>query len=462
MSGVRGRSAAGRRDHRCACWAEEQLALGSGALVLLCFPFLRSPFLVHPGRPREACVQRDTRPVFGQEAALQVASTSSGSHWSGAGQQRGSAMASGVSGSPCTSAGGSVIGVPRYQVLRVVGAGAFGELGLGRALLFCSLDVASPIRPIHAALNQCRHRGASSGPRKRRARRYQTAGSRRPMSLTGEWCRWPWRWLLLCCSCLCECELLKDGQRAPWARGVRTAVSTQERGGGAAGHRRPASTALAGSRPHAHRAHCLLLPALVAEQALHVVRGARDPTPGLAAPPFHRACVRGLPDAASGSGRYAFVWHRPVLCRAVPCRAVLRLHARIRGVHRAVREARQKSLPQCLPSGALQHLAIAMEFGDAGSLLTYLQRQPGRRLAGQNARWLFQQLVIGLSYTHHRVSGAEGAVWLVQRRVDAGLAHIVCHVALCPASGVRRLAAHAGRRLIGQRVIARAPQCGQR
>ncbi|PSC75745.1 sulfur stress regulator [Micractinium conductrix] len=49
-----------------------------------------------------------------------------------------------------------------------------------------------------------------------------------------------------------------------------------------------------------------------------------------------------------------------------------------------------------------QHLAIAMEFGDAGSLLTYLQRQPGRRLAGQNARWLFQQLVIGLSYTHHR------------------------------------------------------------
>ena len=246
------------------------------------------------------------------------------------------------------------------------------------------------------------------------------------------------------------------------APGVTLSLVTLSLSGGAAGHRRPASTALAGSRPHAHRAHCLLLPALVAEQALHVVRGARDPTPGLAAPPFHRACVRGLPDAASGSGRYAFVWHRPVLCRAVPCRAVLRLHARIRGVHRAVREARQKSLPQCLPSGALQHLAIAMEFGDAGSLLTYLQRQPGRRLAGQNARWLFQQLVIGLSYTHHRVSGAEGAVWLVQRRVDAGLAHIVCHVALCPASGVRRLAAHAGRRLIGQRVIARAPQCGQR
>lgn len=49
-----------------------------------------------------------------------------------------------------------------------------------------------------------------------------------------------------------------------------------------------------------------------------------------------------------------------------------------------------------------QHLAIAMEFGDAGSLLTYLQKQPGRRLPEATARWLFQQLVIGLSYTHHR------------------------------------------------------------
>ena len=53
-----------------------------------------------------------------------------------------------------------------------------------------------------------------------------------------------------------------------------------------------------------------------------------------------------------------------------------------------------------------QHLAIAMEFGDAGSLLTYLQKQPGRRLPEATARWLFQQLVIGLSYTHHRVGAA--------------------------------------------------------
>jgi serine/threonine protein kinase len=51
-----------------------------------------------------------------------------------------------------------------------------------------------------------------------------------------------------------------------------------------------------------------------------------------------------------------------------------------------------------------QHLAIAMEFGDAGSLLAYLQRQPGRRVPEAAARWLFQQVVIGLSYTHQRVS----------------------------------------------------------
>ncbi|KAL4858759.1 Serine/threonine-protein kinase SAPK9 [Chlorella vulgaris] len=49
-----------------------------------------------------------------------------------------------------------------------------------------------------------------------------------------------------------------------------------------------------------------------------------------------------------------------------------------------------------------QHLAISMEFADAGSLLTYLQKQPQKRLPEATARWLFQQLVIGLAYTHHR------------------------------------------------------------
>lgn len=57
-----------------------------------------------------------------------------------------------------------------------------------------------------------------------------------------------------------------------------------------------------------------------------------------------------------------------------------------------------------------QYLAITMEYGDVGSLLSYLQAQPEKRLPEPSARWLFQQLVIGLSYMHQRVSGRAGVV----------------------------------------------------
>ena len=47
-----------------------------------------------------------------------------------------------------------------------------------------------------------------------------------------------------------------------------------------------------------------------------------------------------------------------------------------------------------------------MEYADVGSLLAYQQAQPGRRLPEATARWLFQQLVIGLDYAHQRVRAA--------------------------------------------------------
>lgn len=63
--------------------------------------------------------------------------------------------------------------------------------------------------------------------------------------------------------------------------------------------------------------------------------------------------------------------------------------------------ARAASHPQVFLTP--QHLALSMEYADGGSLLAHLQAQPGRRLAEPAARWLFQQLAIGLAYTHLRV-----------------------------------------------------------
>ena len=43
-----------------------------------------------------------------------------------------------------------------------------------------------------------------------------------------------------------------------------------------------------------------------------------------------------------------------------------------------------------------------------GSLLTRMQAAPGGRLPESEARWIFQQLVLGLRYCHDRVRGAGG------------------------------------------------------
>ena len=55
------------------------------------------------------------------------------------------------------------------------------------------------------------------------------------------------------------------------------------------------------------------------------------------------------------------------------------------------------------------HLAIAMEYAQGGDLFNYtLGHRPHGRLAEQQARWIFQQLIIGLDYCHRRVRMAPG------------------------------------------------------
>ena len=50
------------------------------------------------------------------------------------------------------------------------------------------------------------------------------------------------------------------------------------------------------------------------------------------------------------------------------------------------------------------HLAIVMEYAKGGDLFNYTMRHgPHGRLAEPQARWIFQQLIIGLDYCHRRV-----------------------------------------------------------
>ena len=58
------------------------------------------------------------------------------------------------------------------------------------------------------------------------------------------------------------------------------------------------------------------------------------------------------------------------------------------------------------------HLAIAMEYAQGGDLFNYtLGHRPHGRLAEQQARWIFQQLIIGLDYCHRRVRAAACHAW---------------------------------------------------
>ena len=49
------------------------------------------------------------------------------------------------------------------------------------------------------------------------------------------------------------------------------------------------------------------------------------------------------------------------------------------------------------------HLAIAMEYAEGGDLHSTWSRKPDRRLPEDQARWIFQQLIIGLDYCHRKV-----------------------------------------------------------
>lgn len=63
--------------------------------------------------------------------------------------------------------------------------------------------------------------------------------------------------------------------------------------------------------------------------------------------------------------------------------------------------------PQCSAAQVFltsTHLAIAMEYAQGGDLFNYtLGHRPHGRLAEQQGRWIFQQLIIGLDYCHRRV-----------------------------------------------------------
>ena len=50
------------------------------------------------------------------------------------------------------------------------------------------------------------------------------------------------------------------------------------------------------------------------------------------------------------------------------------------------------------------HLAIAMEYAQGGDLFNYVLGTTQKRLGENEARWIFQQLVIALDYCHRRVS----------------------------------------------------------
>ena len=55
-----------------------------------------------------------------------------------------------------------------------------------------------------------------------------------------------------------------------------------------------------------------------------------------------------------------------------------------------------------------RHLAIVMEYAQGGNLFQYILRQGGpTRLQESHARWIFQQLVIGMDYCHRMVSPSQ-------------------------------------------------------
>lgn len=100
------------------------------------------------------------------------------------------------------------------------------------------------------------------------------------------------------------------------------------------------------------------------------------------------------PRCGSTEGTFESVTGLTVICKA--CAASV---ARLQTAAAAALHAAHATRP---PHARIRPCSV-MEYADLGNLLAYQQAQPGRRLAESTARWLFQQLVIGLDYAHQRV-----------------------------------------------------------
>ena len=69
-----------------------------------------------------------------------------------------------------------------------------------------------------------------------------------------------------------------------------------------------------------------------------------------------------------------------------------------------------------------EYLAISMEFAQGGDLFAYtLGPKSHGKLAEAQARWIFQQLILGLDYCH--------------RKVRPVLSVTYCHRKMCPVLG---------------------------
>jgi hypothetical protein len=61
-----------------------------------------------------------------------------------------------------------------------------------------------------------------------------------------------------------------------------------------------------------------------------------------------------------------------------------------------------------------QYLGIAMEFASGGDMFEYVVKKNGLR--EEEARWFFQQLIVGLDYCHRMVCGCTSAAAAAQQQ----------------------------------------------
>lgn len=57
------------------------------------------------------------------------------------------------------------------------------------------------------------------------------------------------------------------------------------------------------------------------------------------------------------------------------------------------------------------YLGLAMEFAPGGDMFEYVVKKNG--LKEEEARWFFQQLIVGMDYCHRMVRSVSQACWMV-------------------------------------------------